>query len=64
LLENARGKLDRKNLDLIIANTLDNFARATGKVWLVDRQGVQELPELPKPDLAFAILDEILARGL
>lgn len=64
MLENARGKLDRKQLDLIVANSLDNFARASGKVWLVDTQDIEELPELPKPELAFAILDAMLARGL
>jgi phosphopantothenoylcysteine decarboxylase/phosphopantothenate--cysteine ligase len=60
LIENARGKLQRKNLDFIIANTLDNFARTSGKVWLVDADSTVELPELPKPDLAFAILDALL----
>jgi len=64
MLENAKGKLVRKKLDWIIANSLDNFARTSGKVWLVDAQEIEELPELPKPELAFAILDALLAKGL
>ena len=64
LIENARSKLGRKQLDLIIANHLDNFARAAGKVWLVDADTVTELPELPKPELAFSILDAMLRKGL
>jgi phosphopantothenoylcysteine decarboxylase/phosphopantothenate--cysteine ligase len=64
MLANAKGKLERKKLDWIIANSLDNFARTSGKVWLVDAQEIEELPELPKPELAYAILDALLAKGL
>jgi phosphopantothenoylcysteine decarboxylase/phosphopantothenate--cysteine ligase len=64
MLANAKDKLERKKLDWIIANSLDNFARTSGKVWLVDAQEIEELPELPKPELAYAILDALLAKGL
>lgn len=62
LLANACGKLTRKNLDLIIANDLGNFASSTGKVWLLDANGTMELPEEPKRQLAFTILDQVLLR--
>jgi phosphopantothenoylcysteine decarboxylase / phosphopantothenate---cysteine ligase len=60
LLENARGKLERKNLDLIIANSLDNFAATAGKAWLVGRDRTVELPEQDKAGLAAAIVDTAL----
>lgn len=57
LLDNARGKLLRKNLDLIVANDLSNFAATAGKAWLVGHAQTRELPELPKAELAAAIVD-------
>ena len=60
LLENARDKLIRKNLDLIVANYLDNFAAPAGKAWLVSRERTVELPEQAKKTLADAIVDGAL----
>lgn len=60
LMSNARGKLARKNLDLIIANHLDNFDNPTGKVWLLTADTILELPEQTKEQLAFTILDRVL----
>ncbi|HBP37796.1 MAG TPA: bifunctional phosphopantothenoylcysteine decarboxylase/phosphopantothenate--cysteine ligase CoaBC [Clostridiales bacterium] len=59
LLENARLKLKKKNLDLVVANYLDNFASPTGRVWLVAPDQAVELPEQPKETLAEAIVDGI-----
>ncbi len=60
LFANARAKLQKKNLDLIIANNLSNFASTTGQVWLVGPNEVTELPEQPKEMLAEAIVEAVL----
>ena len=61
---NARLKLDRKNLDLIVANPIDEagagFASPTNRVMVMDRQGRQESwPQLPKTEVAWRIWDWI-----
>lgn len=66
LFENARDKLIRKNLDLVVANDLTvagaGFDVATNQVCLIDRQGkVEELPLMEKEDLAHELLDRIAA---
>ena len=64
LLENARDKVARKSLDLIVANdiTLDDagFSADTNKVLLVDRHGnVDDLPLMSKYDVASQVLDRV-----
>ncbi len=64
-LTNATGKLHRKNLDLIVLNSLRDegagFAVDTNKVTLIDRhESVQELPLQSKA----AVADEICRRIL
>ena len=63
LLVNAASKLARKNLDAIVANGLDNFARETGKVWLLFPDHTIELPEQDKTDLAVDIVRTLLDEG-
>jgi len=60
LFNNAREKLHKKNLDIIIANHLTNFASVNGKVWILTGDDIFELPEQPKKELAFTILENIL----
>ena len=62
LLENARGKLARKRLDLIVANDVtqegSGFGTETNQVTLLDRWGGEEvLPLLSKADVAHHISD-------
>ena len=62
----ARAKLERKNLDLIVANDLHvpgaGFAAATNVVTLIDRAGaVQRLPKMDKDEVAAHVLDRIAA---
>jgi phosphopantothenoylcysteine decarboxylase / phosphopantothenate---cysteine ligase len=64
LIENAREKLVKKNLDFIVANDLSvagsGFASDTNQVKIVDRSGeVAELPCLPKEQVAAIILDRV-----
>ncbi len=65
-LENARRKLNEKNLDWIAVNnpTEDGagFGSSTNRVTLLPRDGApEELPLMPKPDVAEALLDRVLA---
>ncbi|PSQ77519.1 MAG: bifunctional phosphopantothenoylcysteine decarboxylase/phosphopantothenate--cysteine ligase CoaBC [Bacteroidetes bacterium QH_7_62_13] len=63
---NARRKLEEKNLDWIVLNDLTEdgagFGPSTNRVTLLSREGTSEdLPLMPKPDVAEAILDRVLA---
>ncbi|MBR2373021.1 MAG: phosphopantothenoylcysteine decarboxylase [Lentisphaeria bacterium] len=61
LLENAAGKLARKNLDWIVANNIsDGFAKTTNACILLGRNG-EKIPfsTRPKTELAAALLDAI-----
>jgi len=65
LLENARQKLIRKNLDWIVANDVtkpgSGFATETNQVTLISREGtLEELPEMSKEEVAWVILDRVL----
>lgn len=60
LIASARGKLERKKVDLIVANDASvSFEKETNRVVLVDASGAEELPELPKRSVADRILDRI-----
>jgi len=64
VIQNARDKLNRKNLDLIVVNDLAEegagFASSTNRVTLIDRSGaVEELPLMKKEELAHRLLDRI-----
>lgn len=62
LLTNAREKLQKKHLDLIVANDIRvGFAGETTRVTMLDRQGrVEELPELTKREVGHRILDRVV----
>lgn len=64
LLDNARKKIESKNLDLIIANDVTmegaGFEVDTNIIKLVDRDGsITELPLMSKKEAAHRIFDEI-----
>ena len=66
LVSNAADKLERKRLDLIVANDISRsdsgFGTDDNAVVLLDRTGGQrELPLLPKREVADLILDEALS---
>ena len=66
LLEHARGKLERKRLDLIVANDItlpgSGFAADDNKAVLIGRDGLLvDLPSMPKRELADALLDQLAA---
>jgi phosphopantothenoylcysteine decarboxylase/phosphopantothenate--cysteine ligase len=65
LVDNARGKLQRKNLDLIVANDVSapgvGFAHDTNAVTIVEATGTTiEVPLSDKHSIASAVLDSVL----
>lgn len=66
MLENSAAKLQKKNLDMVVANNLKvagaGFGVDTNVVTFITPDGARELPLMSKDDVADAILDEILAR--
>jgi len=66
LIANARAKLTKKRLDLIVANDVtapgSGFAVDTNQVTLIDASGGEEaLPLLPKYEVAQHVLDRVAA---
>ncbi len=64
LLKNAQAKLEAKNLDLVVANDItepdSGFGSDKNKVTLIFKDGrVEELPLLPKREVAQKILDKV-----
>ena len=64
LLENARAKLETKNMDLIVANDLQEagagFQNETNVIRIIDREGtIESLPLMSKMEAANRILDRI-----
>lgn len=64
MLENSRSKLERKNIDMIIANNLKvsgaGFGTDTNVVTMITKDDVVELPQMSKEMVAKEILDKIL----
>ena len=64
MLENSRAKLEKKNLDMIIANNLKvagaGFGTDTNIVTMITKDEEIELPIMSKAKVAGAILDRIL----
>jgi phosphopantothenoylcysteine decarboxylase/phosphopantothenate--cysteine ligase len=64
LVANADAKLRRKSLDLIVANDISatdaGFAVDTNRVVFLDQTGTEELPLLPKGEVADRLLDRVV----
>ena len=64
MLENSRAKLEKKNLDMIVANNLRTegagFGTETNVVTLIRADGQTELPKLSKLEVSHRILDEVV----
>ena len=56
LLENAKDKLVRKNLDFIVANDISRkdigFGSSNNQVAIISKQGIKELPKMSKNKVA------------
>lgn len=64
LLENSRAKLEKKKIDMIVANNLKQegagFGTDTNVVTLLTKEGTEELPLLSKEEVADRLLDRLL----
>ena len=64
MLENSRAKLDKKNIDLIVANNLkvagSGFGTDTNVVTLISREAEIQLDLMSKEEVAHRLLDQIL----
>jgi len=65
IVANARQKLEKKQLDLIVANDITDkdsgFGVDTNKVTLIDKQGkVESLPLMSKREVADRVLDRVV----
>lgn len=63
LVENSRAKLKKKNVDMIVANSLKvsgaGFGGDTNVVTLITKDGEKELPLMSKDEVADSILNEL-----
>lgn len=65
LLENSRAKLEKKKIDIIVANNLRQegagFGTDTNVVALLTKEGAEELPLLSKEEVADRLLDRLIS---
>ena len=66
MLENSKAKLEKKNLDMIVANNLKvkgaGFGTDTNIVTIITKDEVKELPIMSKDEVANALLNEIVKK--
>jgi phosphopantothenoylcysteine decarboxylase/phosphopantothenate--cysteine ligase len=66
MLENSKAKLEKKKVDMIVANNLKvagaGFGTDTNVVTLITKDNCRELPIMSKSEVAEAIVSEIAAR--
>lgn len=64
LIENAIGKLKKKNLDYIVANSVGYFAKDKNKVFVINKnEDIEELDEMDKEKLAFTLINKLLCKN-
>jgi phosphopantothenoylcysteine decarboxylase/phosphopantothenate--cysteine ligase len=65
LIENSTKKLEKKNADMIVANSLKDagagFGTDTNIVTLITREGNEQLPIMSKEEVASNILDKLVS---
>lgn len=65
VIANARGKRERKGCDLVVANDVSQpgigFDSDRNVIHLVGKDGVEDIPEASKHELAHTILDRVLS---
>lgn len=66
MLENSRAKIQKKHLDMIVANNLKvkgaGFGTDTNVITMITPEEEKELPLMSKQEAAGCILDEIRKR--
>ena len=67
MVENSKDKLEKKNVDMIVANNLKvqgaGFGTDTNIVTLITKNQVQEMDMMSKDEVAACIVDEILSNS-
>ncbi len=68
MLENSRRKLEKKHLDMIVANNVKTegagFGTDTNVVTILTKDGAMELPKMSKEEVAGRILDMICQKAV
>ena len=60
IVENALGKLKKKNLNMIVANNAHNMQKSTNEILIIKNENdIKSLPEESKEKLAYSILKEV-----
>ena len=64
IIENAKGKIQKKNFDFIVANDLteegEGFGTDTNIVKIIDKEGnINKYPQMKKDEVANVILDKV-----
>ncbi len=66
LIENSKAKLEKKNIDFIVANNLKTegagFGTDTNVATIIGKSGAEELPVMSKLSLAHTIFDRIVEK--
>ncbi len=66
MLENSKAKLEKKNLDMIVANNLKQagagFGTDTNVVTLITKDGAEELPIMSKQEVAEQLFNRIIGK--
>ena len=63
LISNAIGKLHRKNLDVIVANSVNYFGKDENNAFIINKnEEVEELSEMNKENLAYTLINKILVK--
>ena len=61
IIENAKKKLVKKNLDFIVANNAENMQKSTNSIQIIKKSGENIIyKEQPKSEIAKHIFNEIL----
>ena len=64
MIENSKAKLEKKNLDMIVANNVKvqgaGFGTDTNVVTIITKDGVEELPMMSKEQVADQLLSRII----
>lgn len=66
MLANSQAKLERKNIDMIVANNLKvagaGFGTDTNVVTIITKDGIEELEKMTKAEVARRLLDRIFGK--
>ena len=63
IIDNAKEKIKKKNLDYIVANRVDVFSKETHEGWVISKEGeITQIPKMEKESSAFFILEKIFKR--